>query len=71
MSNRPCGKPTTQVVPTRYSAKVVPAKCGQTSVYGTMVLCPECDGKVDNPPATSYEDAGEADYEPFQPEEFY
>ena len=29
-----CGKAMEQVVETRYSARVVPAKCGQTSVYG-------------------------------------
>ena len=57
---------TTQMVPTRYSYKEVSARCGQTSIRGDMVLCPECEAKgVANPPAWTYEDAGEADYEPF------
>ena len=67
-----CGKPCEQVVPTRYSSKVVPAKCGQTSIYGDMVLCEDCVKRgVPNPPAWTYEDAGEADFEPFRPEEYY
>jgi hypothetical protein len=63
---RPCGKAMMQTVPTRYSAKLVPARCGQTSIYGDMLLCEECEKVVPNPPAYTYEDAGEADFEPFR-----
>jgi len=30
-----------------------------------MVLCEDCEKKVANPPAYTLEDAGEADFEPF------
>ena len=40
-----CGRKMEQVVETRYSAKVVPAKCGQTSIYGTELRCETCSNK--------------------------
>lgn len=61
-----CGKMTDQVVPTRYSAKIVPTRCGSTSIYGDMVLCDECEKTVPNPPAWTYEDAGDADFQPYR-----
>jgi hypothetical protein len=57
-----------QTVPTKFSAKQVPTKCGATSIYGDMVLCNECAKTVPNPPAWTYEDAGEADFEPYNDE---
>jgi len=61
-----CGKTTMQTVPTRYSAKQVAGRCGQTSIYGDTLLCDECRrAGVPNPPAWQREDAGEADFEPF------
>jgi len=38
-----CGKAITQIVPTRYSAKEVPATCGQTGYYGYPLFCDECE----------------------------
>ena len=67
----PCGKAMFQTVPTRYSAKLVPAKCGQTSIYGDTLLCEECAKVVPNPPAWQREDAGEADFEPFRESDLY
>jgi hypothetical protein len=58
-----CGKEIEVTVPTRYSAKLVKARCGGTSIYGNMNLCDECYGRVDNPPAWKCEDAGEADFD--------
>lgn len=60
-----CGKQVMQTVPTRYSAKQVPGKCGQTSIYGDKLLCDSCAKTEPNPPAYTYEDAGEEDFEPF------
>jgi hypothetical protein len=37
-----CGKAMEQVVPTKWDYKVVPAKCGQTSIHGTELRCEEC-----------------------------
>ena len=37
-----CGKEMTQTVPTRYSAKVVPIKCGNTNWYGKEARCDKC-----------------------------
>lgn len=37
-----CGKPTTQTVPTRFSYKIVAAKCGQTGIHGDPVFCEDC-----------------------------
>ena len=60
--NHPCNAMMMQTVPTQYSCKEVPARCGQTSIHGDMLLCDECEGKVDNPPAWQCEDAGEDDF---------
>jgi hypothetical protein len=38
-----CGKKITQMVPTKYSYKEVPAKCGQTGLYGYPIFCEECE----------------------------
>lgn len=38
-----CGKAIDQVVPTKYSAKLVPAKCGQTGIYGAPIFCEACE----------------------------
>jgi hypothetical protein len=65
----PCGKSTTQIVPTKFSYKEIPARCGQTSIRGDMVLCDKCARIVENPPAYTLDDAGEADFEPFQADE--
>jgi hypothetical protein len=40
-----CGKAIDQVVPTKYSAKIVPAKCGQTGIYGDPIFCEKCEKK--------------------------
>jgi hypothetical protein len=40
-----CGKQTEQVVPTRYSAKIVPIKCGSTGINGYPVFCEACEPK--------------------------
>lgn len=60
-----CGKDMMQMVPTKFSYKEVKARCGQTSIYGDRLLCEDCEGKVANPPAYMCEDAGEADFEPY------
>ena len=60
-----CGKEMMQTIPTRYSAKQVKARCGQTSIYGDTLLCDDCEGKVPNPPAWMCEDAGEDDFNPY------
>jgi hypothetical protein len=41
-----CGKAMMQTVPTRYTSKEVPAKCGQTSYNGGIVLCDACERKL-------------------------
>jgi hypothetical protein len=38
-----CGTRIDQVVPTQYSAKTVPAKCGQTGIYGYPIFCKACE----------------------------
>jgi hypothetical protein len=38
-----CGKATTQIVPKGFDYKEVPARCGQTSIHGGMVLCDACE----------------------------
>jgi len=63
-----CGKEMEVAIPTRYSAKMVKTKCGSTSIYGDMNLCDACRDVVPNPPAWTYEDAGEADFEPYRDE---
>jgi hypothetical protein len=62
---QPCGKAMMQTVPTRYSCKQVPARCGQTSIYGDRLMCQDCEGKVPNPPAWECEDAGDDDFLPW------
>lgn len=37
-----CGNKMTQLVPTKWHYKEVPATCGQTSIHGTELLCDEC-----------------------------
>lgn len=64
-----CDTLVEQVVPTRFSAKVVTLRCGSTSIYGDRLLCEQCSKTVPNPPAHLCEDAGEADFEPFRWEE--
>lgn len=59
-----CNNMVDQNVPTKYSYKVVTLRCGSTSIYGDMLLCEECAKTVPNPPAHTYEDAGEEDFEP-------
>ena len=61
-----CNKMTEQWVPTQFSAKPVPARCGSTGIRGDMVLCPECVENTPNPPAWTYEDAGDADFQPYR-----
>ena len=38
-----CGERMTQMVPTKYHYKEVPASCGQTSIHGTTLLCFKCE----------------------------
>lgn len=40
-----CGKAITQTVPTRFSYKEVPAKFGQTGIYGDPIFCEQCEKK--------------------------
>lgn len=55
-----CGKQTTQVVPTRFSSKIVKASCGQTGIYGDPVFCDECAPKyADRNWRREAEEAGE------------
>ena len=63
-----CGKMIDVTIPTRFSAKVIQMRCGSTSIYGTINLCDVCAETVPNPPAWTYEDAGEADFEPYRDE---
>lgn len=37
-----CGAKMEQVVPTKWDYKLVIAKCGQTSIYGTELRCEKC-----------------------------
>jgi hypothetical protein len=59
-----CNEMVMQNIPTKYSYKTVLMKCGSTSIYGDMVLCEECAKIIPNPPAWTYEDAGEDDFDP-------
>lgn len=61
-----CGQKMEVAIPTRYSAKMVTVKCGSTSIYGDMNLCATCSEVVPNPPAHTYEDAGDADFQPYR-----
>ena len=58
----PCG-------PFGASCKIVTLRCGSTSIYGSPLYCEEClkAGAVSRP-AWTYEDAGDEDFEPYQPE---
>jgi hypothetical protein len=38
-----CGTAIEQVIPTKYSAKIVPAKCGQTGIHGAPIFCEACE----------------------------
>lgn len=38
-----CNAAIEQWVPTRYSGKMVPAKCGQTGIYGDPIFCEKCE----------------------------
>ena len=38
-----CGAKIDQVIPTKYSAKVVTAKCGQAGIHGAPIFCDECE----------------------------
>jgi hypothetical protein len=42
-----CGKRMTQMVPTQYHYKEVPAKCGQTSIHGSQLLCNDCKRRLE------------------------
>ena len=59
-----CKNTVEQIVPTRYSSKIVVTKCGSTSIYGTPLFCDECAKFEEVLPVTSYEDAGEDDFNP-------
>jgi UDP:flavonoid glycosyltransferase YjiC (YdhE family) len=37
-----CGTSIEQVVPTRFSHKLVPAVCGQTGIHGYHLFCDKC-----------------------------
>ena len=60
-----CNELVEQVVPSGYSCKVITMRCGSTAIDGRMLLCDACAKVRPNPPAWTYEDAGEADFEPF------
>jgi hypothetical protein len=55
-----CGKGITQVVPTRFDYKQVPATCGQTGYYGDPIFCADCAPKYkDRDWRREAEEAGE------------
>jgi hypothetical protein len=56
-----CRNMVDQVVPTRYSSKIVTLRCGSTSIYGDTLLCASCRETQPNPPVHLREDAGEDD----------
>ena len=37
-----CGRKMMQLVPTKWDYKLVPARCGQTSIHGSELRCDEC-----------------------------
>ena len=54
-----------QVVPTRFSAKIVKLRCGSTGIYGEALYCGACLVRGLRPtPLHECEDAGEADFDP-------
>lgn len=60
-----CKNTVEQVVPTRYSAKVITMPCGSTSIYGTPLYCEECQkAGAKARPVWEYDDAGEDDLDP-------
>lgn len=62
-----CGQKMEVSIPTRYSAKMVTVRCGSTSIYGDMNLCDNCAAAgIPNPPSYTYEDAGDADFQPYR-----
>jgi hypothetical protein len=42
-----CKNEIMQTVPTRYSAKLVPGRCGQTGIYGDPIYCDSCSARHD------------------------
>jgi hypothetical protein len=40
-----CGKQIEVSIPTRYSAKLIKVKCGNTSPWGDPWLCEDCEKK--------------------------
>ena len=38
-----CKKKITQIVPTKYSYREVPAVCGQTGIHGDPIFCEKCE----------------------------
>lgn len=60
-----CNNTIEQVIPTRYSAKVIKQKCGSTSIYGEAQYCEEClKAGMRSVPAYLCEDAGDDDRDP-------
>ena len=43
-----CGAKIEQMVPTKFSYKMVPAVCGQTGIYGYPLFCDKCAPKYAN-----------------------
>lgn len=68
-----CENIVEQVVPTRFSAKIVKLRCGSTSIYGTVLQCPDCvQRRPDLRQAWQFEDSGDDDRDPnwrFEPVE--
>ena len=50
-----CNNTLEQVVPTRYSSKLVPMTCGSTGYYGDPVYCDECTAKFNKRGYMPYE----------------
>lgn len=42
-----CNAKMMQLVPTKWDYKEVPARCGQTSIHGTELLCDDCIKKME------------------------
>jgi len=60
-----CENKVEQIIPTRYSAKVLQMRCGSTSIYGEPLYCEACQKRgMRARPVTEYEDAGEDDFDP-------
>jgi len=54
-----CGKTCSQMVPTRYSYKEVPIRCGETAYDGSQFICEECTRRGVKPRPYDFLDAGE------------